>query len=149
MTDGNVATLFLSRERRGSRVRLVTPELARPVREPVVRPAKVAVQLATAHLWQAWLDAAEVGDRAEIALRIGISRPRVTQLMDLLWLAPDIQEEVLGLESIDGSEPIGDGRLRTVLAGRLWSEQRAAWAQLRAKLWSRSSVRPAVREQVT
>ena len=41
---------------------------------------------------------------------------RLTQLINLLLLAPDIQEEVLVLELPAGREPVTEGTLRRVLA---------------------------------
>lgn len=52
--------------------------------------------------------------------------------MNLLLLAPDIQEEVLALEYSAGREPISERTLRRVLESLVWEEQRALWAELRA-----------------
>jgi hypothetical protein len=52
----------------------------RTAREPR-KPSGPAAQLARALEWQRQLDAGEVGSRAEIARREGISRARVTQTM--------------------------------------------------------------------
>ena len=46
--------------------------------------------------------------------------------MDLLLLAPDIQEQVLAMKAVDGVEPIGERALRDVLHAGTWEEQRAA-----------------------
>lgn len=51
--------------------------------------------------------------------------------MNLLLLAPDIQEEVLALEFPVGREPVTERTLRRVLASLWWEDQRAAWAALR------------------
>ena len=47
--------------------------------------------------WRHELDSGAVATRAEIARREGLSRARVTQVMMLLRLAPDIQESILTL----------------------------------------------------
>ena len=73
-----------------------TPPPAKP--EPVRRPAKVAQQLALAHHLQAVIDRGAVADRAAVARKLGLTRARVTQLLDLLMLAPDLQDAVLALE---------------------------------------------------
>lgn len=49
---------------------------------------------------------------------------RVTQLLNLTYLAPDIQAEILGLEAIDGIEPMSERPLRLVLAEVGWGGQR-------------------------
>jgi len=86
-----------------------TPQVAW---EPVRRPARLAIMLALAHKIQHAIDRGVVIDRAEVARRLGLTRARVTQLLDLTLLAPDIQEAVLALEAVDGAEPVSERALR-------------------------------------
>jgi hypothetical protein len=123
-----VVTGTLHRVQRGHAKRF-TPE-APPA--PVRRPARVAVMLALAHKIQQAIDAGTVSDRAEVARRLGFTRARVTHLMDLTLLAPDLQERVLGLEAVDGVEPIGERALRPVVRACRWEEQRALFDALLA-----------------
>jgi hypothetical protein len=83
--------------------------------------------LALAHRLQAAVDRGDYRDRAELARQLGFTRARVTQLLDLCLLAPDIQEAVLGLEAVDGAEPMSERSLRVVVRAGSWVEQRAAW----------------------
>src|SRR4051794_2819660 len=76
-----------------------TPPPVKP--EPVRRPAKVAQQLALAHHLQAAIDRGAVADRAAMARKLGLTRARVRQLLDLLLLAPDLQDAVLALKAVD------------------------------------------------
>ena len=120
----------LHRERRG-RAKVFTqapPKLRAP--EPK-RPLRAARMLALAHRLQAMIDAGEVEDRASLARRLGFSRARITQLLDLLLLAPDIQEELLFTEVPPGRDPITEHDLRKVVRAPLWADQRAIWATLR------------------
>lgn len=80
--------------------------------EPVRRPARVAIMLALAHRIQQAIDRGVVQDRAEVARKLGLTRARVTQLLDLTLLAVDIQEQILFAESIDGVETICERALR-------------------------------------
>lgn len=105
-----------------------TPPPAKP--EPVRRPAKVAQQLALAHHLQAAIDRGAIADRADVARKLGLTRARVTQLLDLLLLAPDLQAAVLALEAVDGAEPMAERTVRAVAHAGTWVEQRAAWAGL-------------------
>ena len=99
--------------------------------EPVRRPARVAVMLALAHQLQAQIAEGRVCDQAEVARRLDLTRARVSQLLRLLRLAPDLQEQVLFLESVDGQEPIVTERtLRKVTRERVWEAQRSALDQL-------------------
>jgi hypothetical protein len=76
-----------------------------------------------------------VRDYADIA-RLGlVTRARVTQIMKLLLLAPDIQEEILFLPRIEqGRDPITERHLRAMTAVVDWDEQRRVWLKLRARL---------------
>jgi len=120
-----VFTGSIFRTRDGMGVRFADePPPAPP--EPVVRPAKVARMLALAHKLQRAIERGEYESRADLARSYGLSRARITQLMDLLLLAPDIQERVLFLESVDGRELVGERALRRLLAAEGWAGQRAA-----------------------
>jgi hypothetical protein len=44
-------------------------------------------------------------------------------------LAPDLQEEILFLEAIDGREPSSERALRGVVRVTAWDEQRAAFTE--------------------
>lgn len=123
-------TLF---RRQGRRVELTdTPPTPPEARAPVRCPAKVARMLALGHHLQRLIDQGLVADRAGLARKLGLTRARVTQLLDLLLLAPDLQVAVLDLEAVDGIEPMVERALRTVAHAGSWAEQREAWAN-RAK----------------
>ncbi len=111
-----------------ARARRAAETAARPPRR---YPARVARQLALAHALQRRVDSGEFDDYATMARALGFTRARVTQLMDLLLLAPDIQAEILFLEVPPGEQPISERRLRdTVLKSLDWRDQRKRWAKL-------------------
>src|SRR5581483_12283595 len=56
---------------------------------------RIARLLALANKFQRMLDSGEVESMAELARLGRVSRARITQIMDLLMLAPEIQEEIL------------------------------------------------------
>jgi hypothetical protein len=99
---------------------------------PSRRPARVAVTLALAHMIQRWIDRGEIRDQAEAARRLRLTRARLTQIMDLTFLAPDLQEEILLLEAEVGREVLAERALRK-------SVRAISWAQQRQHLHSRSS----------
>ncbi len=72
-------------------------------------------------------------DHADLA-RLGcISQERISQIMRLLWLAPDIQQEILTLPRTPrGRFHAGEVALRQIASKMLWSEQRRMWAGLAA-----------------
>jgi hypothetical protein len=96
---------------------------------PVSRPARVAIMLALAHKIQQAIDSVGVRDRAEVARRLGLTRARVTQLLDLTLLAPEIQEQILFAESVDGIEPMSERAVRIATSARIWAEQRRVHAR--------------------
>jgi predicted XRE-type DNA-binding protein len=119
----------LFRVRRGKEKRFV----AEQPKEPAIRPAKVALQLALAHRIQKAIEAGEVRDQAEAARLLGLTRARVSQLLDLTLLAPDIQERILLLEAVGKAEPASERELRSPSRAPSWSEQRV-------RLWNRTAV---------
>ena len=106
-----------------------TDEPPAPPQEPVRRPARVARMLALSHRLEAAIERGEYRDRADAARQLGFTRARITQLLDLTLLAPDIQEAVLELEAVDGVEPLSERALRVVVRCEKWNGQRAAWRE--------------------
>ena len=69
-----------------------------------------------------------VKDQAELA-RLGlVTRARVTQVMALLDLAPDIQAHILGVQF--KGIVVSERRLRPIAALACWDAQWRAWAAL-------------------
>jgi len=96
-------------------------------------PARIARQLALAYALRRRLERGEFADFADMARQLGFTRARVTQLMDLLLLAPEVQEEILFLELPPGAQPVSERGLREAVLGTIdWQEQRRRWEGLRA-----------------
>lgn len=99
------------------------PEQPTPVRIPrITKMMALAIRLD--HL----IKSGQVTDQAELA-RVGhVSRARLTQIMDLNLLAPDIQEAVLFLEkSMDGNDRLIERDLRKITLELAWTKQRSLW----------------------
>jgi hypothetical protein len=110
----------------------VTLDLPRRPKAEVLKPEsaprmpRVTRLTALAVKYQGMVDAGELRDYADIA-RLGyVSRARVTQIMNLSNLAPEIQEHLLF--------PTGflppERRLRPVAAEAEWDRQRRLWRNL-------------------
>lgn len=99
------------------------PELPTPSRLPrITKMMALAIRLD--HL----IKSRQVTDQAELA-RVGyVSRARLTQIMDLNLLAPDIQEEILFLppETV-GNQRIREVQLRSIARLPSWGMQRKEW----------------------
>lgn len=74
------------------------------------------------------VDEGVVRDYSELARLGGVSIPRMTQIMRLVLLAPDIQEEILYLPRVvDGRDPIRERAIRAISGEPSWSAQRRTW----------------------
>ena len=70
----------------------------------------------------------KVADLSELARLAHVSQPRMTQIMNLLHLAPDIQEELLHLQPvIKGRDTITERHLRPICKIISWQKQREQW----------------------
>jgi hypothetical protein len=96
------------------------------------RPIRAAQVLALALQFQEMIDRGEVRDYADLA-RLGcVSRERISQIMMLVWLAPDIQQAVLRLPPYAGRAPFSEAALRRIAKIVHWDEQRLEWQRLTA-----------------
>ena len=70
----------------------------------------------------------------ELARLMHVTRPRITQVMQLLHLASDIQEELLSLPPIErGRDGVAERHVRTIAAEPHWRKERRMWRALRQK----------------
>ena len=102
-----------------------------PVSDAGSRPRipRITRLMALAIKFQDMVDRGEVRDYADLA-RLGyVSRARLTQIMNLLLLAPDIQEQLLLPESPTAN--VREPHLRRIVDVADWTEQRSRWASLR------------------
>jgi hypothetical protein len=95
------------------------------------RVPRVAKLLALAHRFEGLVLRGEVADYAELARLGQVSRARISQVMSLLSLAPDLQEEVLFLPRTErGRDPIQMQHLLPIAIVPDWKIQRQLWAAL-------------------
>ena len=103
-----------------------------PVESAPGRLSRSVIQLALAHEIDCRLRAGEIPDLATVARRASLTRARVTQILGLLLLAPDIQEAILSLPPFTrGRDPLPERALRPLVAEPDWNAQRRLWAHLR------------------
>ena len=95
---------------------------------PGARVPRVAKLMALAIRFDQLIRDGVVADQAELARLGHVSRARVTQIMNLLNLSPDIQEELLFLPPVEqGRDPLTERDLRAIVAEADWERQRALW----------------------
>ncbi len=98
---------------------------------PLGRVPRVARLMALAIRFDGLMRDGAISDQAEVARLGHVSRARVTQIMNLLSLAPDIQEAILHLPTVEhGRDPITERELRPIAAEINWARQRAMWSSL-------------------
>ena len=95
------------------------------------RPPKITQLLALAIHWHNLIEKGEIRDYAQIARRTGLTRARVTQIMNLTLLAPRIQEDILFLPKIrQGSDPISERNIRDIALEPRWDKQLKQWEDI-------------------
>lgn len=97
------------------------------------RIPRVTKLLALAHRFEQLLRDGVVKDYAELARLGHVTRARVTQIMNLLNLAPTIQEEILFLKSVTkGQDPVTERQIRATLNHFCWLRQIRVFSSLTA-----------------
>jgi hypothetical protein len=87
--------------------------------------------LALAHQIDGLICAGKLRDLADAARACGVSRARMTQIMGLMLLAPEIQEAILDLPpTIVGRDSITETMLRPIVAECMWDDQRRLWSRI-------------------
>ncbi len=95
-----------------------------------LHPARVATWLALAHKVEAHIKAGTYENMTECAQAHELTVARMSCITTLLLLAPDIQEQVIQLQTRPGKEPMSERELRDVARLLVWSDQREAFARL-------------------
>jgi hypothetical protein len=88
---------------------------------------RIARLMALAIRFDGFLRAEEFRDYAEIARLGRVTRARLTQIMKLLDLAPDIQEQILFLPRLKG---LNERNLRPIVSRIDWKEQRPMFQKI-------------------
>ena len=123
-----VRTIHITRKARRKRV-VLGPEA--PKAELPGRVPRLARLMALAIKYDRLLRKGVVADLSELARLCQVTQPRMTQIMNLLHLAPDIQEAILLLPStVSGREQLTERHLRNLTATIRWDKQRSLWHAL-------------------
>src|SRR4051812_13964281 len=116
---------------RAGRKHMQTGGLSIPLK-PAGRVPRVSRLMALAIRFDGLLRDGTVADQSELARLAHVTQPRMTQIMNLNHLAPDIQEELLVLPREHGCrDQIHEKSLRPVIENMCWIDQRRHWRALR------------------
>ena len=118
-TQVKFSTGRAGQKRMGKIEDIVKPERTVPERIP-----RVARLMALAIHFDSLIRRGVVRDYADLARMGGLTRARVTQIMNLLNLAPEIQEKLLFLHGAEkGRDSITERNLRALMGKTRWDEQ--------------------------
>jgi hypothetical protein len=118
-------------QKRFGRKQMTTGEAPAPAPVPLGRVPRISRLMALAIRFENLLASGEVADYADLARLGHVTRARVTQIVNLLNLAPDIQEALLFLPPVEaGRDAIKEWQVRPLAATPDWREQRRMWRQL-------------------
>ena len=118
---------------RGLHTRKVMQDSPPPEPSPVPegRVPRISRLMALAIRFDRLIKEGEIDDQADLARLGNVSRARVTQIMNLLQLAPDIKEALLFLPRTErGRDPIREHHIRPLTGILDWRRQREMWRRL-------------------
>ena len=116
-------TFFLNGERRPGSF----PQI---VKSGQNRLPRITEALALAIHFEHMVQSGEAKDYADVARLAGLCRERVSQIIRLIFLAPDIQVEVLSFRAtFRGGCAVSEAALRKIANHLSWEVQRKAWSE--------------------
>ena len=134
MSDNQEVTYALDFDA-GSQRRRKKKILSSPRQQPDDQPGRgiprIARLMALAIRFEGLLRNETIRDYAELARLGRVTRARMTQIMKLLDLAPDIQEQILFLPRIQG---LNERNLRPIVSRTHWQEQRRRFQKIMDRL---------------
>jgi hypothetical protein len=94
---------------------------------PAGRVPRIARLMALAIRCEQLLRSGAVPNASALARLAHVTQPRMTQILNLTLLAPDIQERLLFLDPVEEGKPeVSEKGLRKVCANIEWDQQRLA-----------------------
>lgn len=104
----------------------------KPTPPPRGRVPRISKLMALAIHYESLLASGTVADQAALARLGQVTRARLTQIMDLTLLAPDIQEDLLFLpRTTSGHDPVNHRSMREIALEPDWQVQREMWRNVK------------------
>ncbi len=117
--------------RRPDKTRTIMPATVTPTPAAEGRIPRISRLMALAIHFDRLVREGRVRDQSELARLAHVTQPRMTQIMNLNLLAPDIQEELLELPRVaHGHDSIHESLVRQIVSELQWPQQRQLWQQL-------------------
>ncbi len=116
---------------RKSRRKVIKPGPAPEPPTPQGRIPRVAKLMALAIRFDQMLANGDIASMSDLARLVHVTQPRMTQIMNLLHLAPDIQEQLLSMQPVEaGKDLITERDVRPIIRFHNWERQRVLWSNL-------------------
>jgi hypothetical protein len=148
MSDG-MTVRYKMHFRRSRRSRKQMRKGEQPPPAPASRIPRISRLMALAIRLDRLIRDGVVADQAELARLGHVTRARMTQIMNLLNLAPDIQEEILFLTPVtQGRDPAWERRIRPITSLSDWQSQRQMWCEMNPPHHSTGTVGDSGRDQI-
>ena len=113
------------------RVQPTKTDAASTPSKPVGRVPRVARLMALGIKLDGLIRSGEVASQRELAAVARVTPARLTQILNLLHLTPQIQETLLLMPPITrGHDPITERELRHIAAVSCWKTQQVLWSQV-------------------
>lgn len=116
------------------RKRIIPVDGSKMNREVVLRPKlqRITRLMALAIRFDEMIRTNEANDLVDLARRAKVSQPRMSQIMALNLLAPDIQKSLLDLPPLKVGKPfLHEKRLRSLTGIIDWDVQREEWLNIK------------------
>jgi hypothetical protein len=95
------------------------------------RLPRITQVLALAMQFREMIRSGDARDCADLARLGGLTRERISQIMKLLWLAPEIQIDILYLPPTpSGRFPVSEVAIRKIANRPAWRDQHHEWLNL-------------------
>jgi len=131
MTGEQQVDTHFHKKRDGKRIVLAEGKAPPAKRPPIGRLPRIARYMALAIYYEDLIRQGHVYDYAEIATLGHVTRARVTQIMNLRLLAPDIQEKLISLERVvEGRDSLSLRRFQSIALEADWRKQRERWNKM-------------------
>ena len=131
MSEEKQVETLLHKKRDGKRIVLSEGKAPQPNRPPIGRLPRITRYMSLAIYYEDLIRKGHVHDYAEIAILGHVTRARVTQIMNLRLLAPDIQEQLLSLpRKVLGRDVLTLRKLQAIALEANFEKQRTAWREL-------------------
>jgi hypothetical protein len=125
MSEEKQVDTLLHKKRDGKRIVLSEGKAPQPKRPPIGRLPRITRYMALAIYYEDLIRKGHVHDYAEIARLGHVTKARVTQIMNLRLLAPDIQELILNLPRVAAGRDMCNLKLLQRLSLTMdWRHQR-------------------------